>query len=102
MGRPVLLPDCNIGHDLTDSVNALLLERGDAREITCKLEAVLDDPSLGQRLGAGARKFALEGLNWQDNSMGLARFLAAVGADHVAAATAVPRAARRFAGTARR
>lgn len=102
MGRPVVLPDCNIGHDLTDGVNALLLERGDAREITGKLEAVLDDPALARRLAAGARKFALEGLNWQDNSMGLAQFLAAVGADHAAAAPAAPRAARRFAGTARR
>src|SRR5262249_55870210 len=33
MGRPVVLPHCNIGNDLADGENALLLERGDADEI---------------------------------------------------------------------
>ena len=84
MGRPVVLPDCNIGHDLDDGVNALLLERGDAREITLALERLIDDPGLALRLGAGARRFALDDLNWQDNSMDLARFLADVAADHAA------------------
>ncbi len=30
MGRPVILPHCNIGHDLTHGENALLLEEGNA------------------------------------------------------------------------
>jgi glycosyltransferase involved in cell wall biosynthesis len=78
MGRPVILPDCNIGHDLDDGVNALLLRRGDAVEVAAQLERLIDDPELARRLGRGAREFALAELNWEDNSMALARFLAQV------------------------
>lgn len=98
MGRPVLLPDCNIGHDLTDGENALLLQRGDAREITTRLEQVIDDPELARRLGEQARRFALENLNWRENSLGLARFLAGVAADH----EGPPAARGRFAASSRR
>ena len=95
MGRPVVLPDCNIGHDLTDGENALLLERGDGREIATRIEALIDDPELVARLGEGARRFALENLSWEDNSMGLARFLSRVAAEHAASGAAPPRRAAR-------
>jgi glycosyltransferase involved in cell wall biosynthesis len=75
MGRPVVLPNCNIGHDLTDGENALLLSEGDALEIAAKIELLLDDRDLRDRLAAGARRFALEELSWEDNSVSLARFL---------------------------
>jgi glycosyltransferase involved in cell wall biosynthesis len=75
MGRPVILPNCNIGHDLTDGENALLLERGDGLEVADKIERLMDAPELAAKLAAGARSFALEQLNWEDNSMALARFL---------------------------
>jgi len=75
MGRPVVLPRCNIGNDLADGRNALLLERGDALEIAACIETLLDDRELASRLGEGARKFALEELNWEDNSVRLAAFL---------------------------
>ena len=75
MGRPVVLPDCNIGHDLEHGQDALLLERGDALEIAERLEQLIDDPELRERLAAGARRFALEQLNWKDNSIALGRFL---------------------------
>jgi glycosyltransferase involved in cell wall biosynthesis len=88
MGRPVLLPDCNIGHDLSDGENALLLQQGDAREITTRIEQLLDDPQLARRLGSEARRFALENLNWRENSVGLAGFLATVAAEHEAAGVA--------------
>jgi glycosyltransferase involved in cell wall biosynthesis len=99
MGRPVVLPDCNIGHDLTDGQNALLLSEGNGLEIAAKVELLLDDVALRERLGAGARQFALEHLNWHDNSVALARFLAGIydaadaggapGADALAAGAAV-------------
>jgi glycosyltransferase involved in cell wall biosynthesis len=88
MGRPVILPDCNIGHDLTDGVNALLLRRGDGLEVAERIEQLMDDPQLARTLGAGARDFALAELNWEDNSMALARFLAQVSSDHDAAQAA--------------
>ena len=75
MGRPVVLPRCNIGNDLVDRQNALLLERGDALEIAAMVEMLLDEPGLTARLGAGARQFALEQLSWEDNSVRLAGFL---------------------------
>lgn len=75
MGRPVVLPDCNIGHDLEHGRNALLLRKGDAIEIAERLELLLDDVELRRRLAAGARSFALERLNWQDNSIALGHFL---------------------------
>jgi glycosyltransferase involved in cell wall biosynthesis len=88
MGRPVILPDCNIGHDLTDGVNALLLRRGDGLEVAERIEQLMDDPDLAERLAAGAREFALAELNWEDNSMALARFLARISSEHeVATAT---------------
>lgn len=102
MGRPVVLPDCNIGHDLTDGENALLLEQGNGPEIATKLEALIDDAKLARRLGHGARQFALENLSWEDNSMGLARFLTGIAADHGPARGRPSRRSGRFANRARR
>ena len=75
MGRPVILPNCNIGHDLVHEENALLLEEGTALEIVAMIERLLDDRELRDRLAEGSRRFALEQLSWEDNSVSLARFL---------------------------
>jgi len=74
MGRPVILPDCNIGHDLTHRENALLLKQGNAVEIMARIEEVIADPALAEQLGSGARKFALEELSWAENGAALGRF----------------------------
>ncbi len=74
MGRPVILPDCNIGHDLVDGESALLLEHGDGLEIAARIEQLLDDPQLRSRLAEGARNFALAELDWERNSLSLGRF----------------------------
>jgi glycosyltransferase involved in cell wall biosynthesis len=74
MGRPVVLPRCNIGADLTDGDNALLLDRGDGAEIADRVESVIADPDLARRLGRGAREFALRNLDWDENTDRLARF----------------------------
>jgi glycosyltransferase involved in cell wall biosynthesis len=84
MGRPVILPHCNIGNDLAHGENALLLERGNAEEIVARVEELIDDPALAERLGRGAREFALEQLCWRTNSEGLAGFLRGVMADSTA------------------
>ncbi len=75
MGRPVILPHCNIGNDLEHGRDALLLERGNAMEIVSHIEALLDDRELAGRLGEGARRFAAERLSWRANAEGLAEFL---------------------------
>jgi glycosyltransferase involved in cell wall biosynthesis len=97
MGRPVVLPDCNIGHDLEHDRNALLLRRGDGLEIASSIERLMDDGELRDRLAAGARSFALEHLNWKDNSIALGHFLNRISREHRAglgavAATATPAA----------
>lgn len=74
MGRPVILPHCNIGHDLTHGENALLLERGNALEIMARIEDLLADRELAARLGDGARRFAVEQLSWPDNAAALGEF----------------------------
>jgi glycosyltransferase involved in cell wall biosynthesis len=74
MGRPVIVPDCNIGHDLTHGENALLLEQGNAIEITARVEDLIADRELAERLGRGARRFALEELSWSANAAALGEF----------------------------
>jgi glycosyltransferase involved in cell wall biosynthesis len=93
MGRPVVLPDCNIGHDLADGRNALLLQQGDGLEIAARVERLIDDRELRARLASGARSFALEQLNWQDNSIALGRFLNRISRAHPAGDAAVEVAA---------
>ena len=75
MGRPVVLPHCNIGNDLAHGENVLLLEQGNAIEIVGHIEKLLADRELAGRLGAGARRFAAERLSWRSNAEGLAEFL---------------------------
>ena len=74
MGRPVVLPACNLGNELTDRENAMLLREGDALEIAARLEELMDDRELAGRLGRGARQFALEHLSWPRNAERLADF----------------------------
>jgi glycosyltransferase involved in cell wall biosynthesis len=74
MGRPVILPRCNIGNDLSDSENALLLEQGTGPEIAARVEQLIADPGLAARLARGAREFALRELSWHDNAVGLLDF----------------------------
>jgi glycosyltransferase involved in cell wall biosynthesis len=75
MGRPVILPHCNIGNDLEHGKNALLLEQGNAMEIVAHIEELLGNRELAGRLGEGARRFAAEQLSWRANAEGLAGFL---------------------------
>lgn len=93
MGRPVVLPDCNIGQDLVDGESALLLYEGDGLEIAARVEQLLDDAELRARLAAGARSFALEQLDWERNSLGLGRFLRGVATAAPALSASAPVAA---------
>jgi glycosyltransferase involved in cell wall biosynthesis len=74
MGRPVVLPACNLANDLTDGENALLLRRGDALEISSRIEELIEDRGLAERLGTGARDFAVERLSWPRNAAALVDF----------------------------
>jgi glycosyltransferase involved in cell wall biosynthesis len=63
-GRPVVLPRANIGLRMQDGVNALLMQRGDAAEITQCVEKLVTDSELAERLGRVGRGFAIEHFNW--------------------------------------
>jgi glycosyltransferase involved in cell wall biosynthesis len=73
-GRPVVLPRANIGLHMQDGVNALLMQRGDAAEITQCVETLLSDPLLAGRLGQEGRRFAIEHFNWQRSTRQLEDF----------------------------
>jgi glycosyltransferase involved in cell wall biosynthesis len=74
MGRPVILPRCNIGNELTEGENALLLENGTSLEIAARLRQLIADPALAERLGRGARAFAEQNLSWEANAVLLSDF----------------------------
>ena len=74
MGRPVILPRCNIGNELTEGENALLLENGNSLEIAARLRQLIADPALAGRLGLGARTFAEQHLSWDANAVLLSDF----------------------------
>lgn len=64
-GRPVVLPRANVGLELEDGRQALVLEHGDADEIASAVARLAADPELRQRLGEEGRAFALRELRWE-------------------------------------
>ncbi len=64
-GRPVILPDSNIGKVLRDREQALLLREGSIAEISSAIRELIADHALRARIGANGRQFALEQLSWQ-------------------------------------
>jgi glycosyltransferase involved in cell wall biosynthesis len=63
-GRPVVLPRANIGLELENGREALVLERGDAKEIAAAVARLADDRELSVRIGEEGRAFALRELRW--------------------------------------
>jgi hypothetical protein len=66
-GKPVILPKANLGRYLRDGEECLLLETGDAAEIADKVQRVLEDRRLGERIGQAGREFAMRELDWERN-----------------------------------
>ena len=63
-GRPVILPNSNIGRELHDGQEVLKLATGSSEEIADKVEILIENTSLGQKLGVNARNFARKYLSW--------------------------------------
>jgi glycosyltransferase involved in cell wall biosynthesis len=74
LGRPVLLPSANIGRQLMDGVEAIVLQRGDGTEIADRLMAVFEDKELAKALGQGGRLYAKKNLDWAYKARGLQDF----------------------------
>jgi glycosyltransferase involved in cell wall biosynthesis len=63
-GRPVVLPDSNIGRRLQDREQGVLLREGNSLELVRVLEWLLPDTEARQRIGRAGRDFAVENFNW--------------------------------------
>lgn len=63
-GKPVVLPRTNIGLHVRGGTDALLLDRGDAEEISAAIASLVAEPSLRAEIGANGRRFALRELRW--------------------------------------
>lgn len=81
-GRPVVLPDCNIGAELKDHGNAVKLSTSDAFEIAEKVEYLLAHPKIADRIGEAGRAFALERLTWPLAAERLSEFYGQVLRNH--------------------
>jgi glycosyltransferase involved in cell wall biosynthesis len=73
-GRPVILPATNVGLRLRDGTDALLLYRGDSKEIADRIATVLRDKDLAGRLGSNGREFAKQHFSWERSAVDLERF----------------------------
>jgi glycosyltransferase involved in cell wall biosynthesis len=74
MGRPVILPRSNIGLELKDGVDAVLLSEGHAIEIANKVETLLQNDQLRRRIGEAGRLFAERRFSWARSAERLASF----------------------------
>jgi glycosyltransferase involved in cell wall biosynthesis len=74
LGRPVLLPAANIGRQVKDGVEALVLRRGDGSEIADRLATIFEDKTRANALGKSGRLYAKTNLDWAEKTQGLQQF----------------------------
>ena len=77
-GRPVILPNSNIGTELRDEIDALLLRTGAPEEIAKLCARVFEDSELARRLGKSGRAYAKQHFDLGINSQKLAAFYAEI------------------------
>lgn len=58
MGKPVALPETNIGLSLVDGYNGIVMKEGNAEAIFYAIKKVAEDPQLGLEIGKRGRIFA--------------------------------------------
>src|SRR5262249_11774134 len=63
-GRPVVLPEANIGHRIRDRDQGVLLHQGDSLELVHVLEWLLPNAEARFRIGRAGRDFAVANFNW--------------------------------------
>jgi len=63
-GRPVLLPNTNVGSIIQDGEDAVVLKRGDAIEIADQIVRLRCNPDLSIHLASNARRFAHTNFRW--------------------------------------
>lgn len=68
MGKPVILPNTNIGFTLKHTKEAIILPIVDATNIVDYVNLLMNDRTLYRQLSQGSVNFAKTHLNWQNNS----------------------------------
>lgn len=74
MGKPVILPNTNIGKYLSDGFNCILLQKGDVIEICEKIEYVFNNMDTCNVIGERGREFAMQNFRWPVNTRVLYEF----------------------------
>ncbi len=74
MGKPVILPDTNIGQELTHLSEAMVLPSVDALSIMEAVNTLRDNRALAQNIGQGAADFSRRKLVWSTQSQMLKTF----------------------------
>lgn len=74
IGRPVLLPDTNLGRFVTDGVDAVILREGHAMEIAERLIELIGNPIKCDQLGRAALEFSKKHFDWGNAAEALLRF----------------------------
>ena len=77
-GKPVILPNANLGRLLRQGSEAVLLQQGSAAEIAHKIEFLIQNPQKAAAIGAAGRDFALRHLAWSKNVADLAKHYSSV------------------------
>jgi glycosyltransferase involved in cell wall biosynthesis len=67
-GRPVVLTRTNLGRELRDGEEALVLDEGTTSELARAIVSLRLRPGLAERIGAGGRAFALRELRWSTSA----------------------------------
>ena len=74
MGKPVIIPDSNIGKVLTHEENALILDSVDENSLPAMIDFIVENPDLSNKLAENALKFVDKKLNWPNSGHQLYSF----------------------------
>lgn len=74
IGRPVILPQTNLGRQLKHLRDAYVVDDANADSIAQAVRRIKGDPALAQQLSAGAKLFAERNFSWKLSAEKLAEF----------------------------
>jgi len=75
MGKPVILPNTNIGRFMQDRENCLLLHNGSPDEIAEKISELHKNRALADTLSKNGRKFAEKEFQWKHTAAKMLEFI---------------------------
>ena len=78
MGRPVILPNTNVGRFVQHGEHAWVLPRADAHNIVTALQSLHGNRQLVERLAEGALAFSERHFDWKKNTRQLEKFYQSV------------------------